>query len=162
MPDAFGALRFLSNMPNIDRDRIGILGFSWGAAMSLIANTELAVSLAQSNVRFAAHSAHYVVCWPLSGPNAPMSNLLAGRWTGKPIQLHVAGRDDYDGADGVAGIEPLGSFDPCRFLRICGCTNCRGGTSGFCRQGAPYRLRQERGARAPRTRETVTTSQMVP
>ena len=57
MPDAFGALQFLSNSRDIDPTRIGILGFSWGAAMSLLANTEFAVSLGtKSNLRFAAHS----------------------------------------------------------------------------------------------------------
>jgi hypothetical protein len=43
---------------------------------------------AASDVDFAAHSAHNLVCWPFSGPNAPMSNRLApislfDRWSDK-------------------------------------------------------------------------------
>ena len=40
-PDAFGALKFLSAHPNIDPNRIGVMGFSWGGAVTLASATEL-------------------------------------------------------------------------------------------------------------------------
>jgi dienelactone hydrolase len=101
LPDAFGALKFLAANPAIDARRIGILGFSWGAAVSVLAaieaNAERALGLGP---RFAAHAAHYFVCWPYL-PSAPGASVLSARWTGAPVQLQVAGRDDYD-ADGGA------------------------------------------------------------
>src|SRR5215813_598385 len=40
LPDAFRALKFLAAKPAIDAQRIGILGFSWGAAVSVLAAIE--------------------------------------------------------------------------------------------------------------------------
>jgi hypothetical protein len=37
LPDAFGALKFLAAHPAIDRKRVGMLGFSWGAMLSVLA-----------------------------------------------------------------------------------------------------------------------------
>ena len=106
LPDAFGALQFLAAQNGIDRGRIGILGFSWGAAVSMLAaiqaNAERAVG---PDLRFAAHAAHYPVCWPYL-PGGPGANVLTAQWTGAPLQLQVAGRDDYD-ADGGASCRKL-------------------------------------------------------
>jgi uncharacterized protein len=101
LPDAFGALTFLAANPAIDARRIGILGFSWGAAVSVLAAIEANAERALGpEPRFAAHAGHYFVCWPYL-PGGPGANVLSARWTGAPLQLQVAGHDDYD-ADGGA------------------------------------------------------------
>src|SRR5262249_27203822 len=65
LPDVFGALKFLAANPAIDARRIGILGFSWGAAVSVLAALEDNIGRALGpDLRFAAHAAHYFVCWP--------------------------------------------------------------------------------------------------
>jgi dienelactone hydrolase len=106
LPDAFGALKFLAANPAIDARRIGILGFSWGAAVSVLAAVETNAARALGPApRFAAHAGHYLVCWPYL-PGGPGANVFTARWTGAPLQLQVAGRDDYD-ADGGASCARL-------------------------------------------------------
>jgi dienelactone hydrolase len=103
LPDAFGALKYLARHPLIDRSRIGIMGFSWGAMVSLLAADDGAAgkALHGDDLRFAAHSGNYLVCWPYR-PGGPMAAAVQTPRTGRPMQIHVAGRDDYDDADGGA------------------------------------------------------------
>jgi uncharacterized protein len=107
LPDAFGALKFLAEHPAIDPRRIGILGFSWGAMLSVLAMSEPAAErVLGSGPRFVAHSGHYFVC-SLFLPGAPMASAAAAKWTGAPLQLQVGGQDDYDNADGGASCRRL-------------------------------------------------------
>jgi dienelactone hydrolase len=107
LPDAFGGLKYLAAHPAIDPRRIGIMGFSWGAMLSVLATSEPAAERALGpDLRFAAHSAHYFVC-SLFLPGARGAAAMAARWTGAPLQLQVGGRDDYDDADGGASCRRL-------------------------------------------------------
>ncbi len=107
LPDAFGALKFLAEHPAIDPQRVGIMGFSWGAMLSVLAMLEPAAERALGAApRFAAHSAHYFVC-SLFLPGAPAAPAAAARWTPAPLQLQVGGQDDYDNADGGASCRRL-------------------------------------------------------
>ena len=107
LPDAFGALRFLAAQPAIDRKRIGIMGFSWGAMLSVLAMSEGGAERALGgDLRFAAHSAHDFVCSYFL-PGAPMAAAIAARWTEAPLQLQVGGQDDYDNADDGAACRRL-------------------------------------------------------
>ncbi len=96
-PDAFAALGFLSEHPDIDPDRIGILGFSWGGVVSMASATELYASQFGGDLRFAAHVAHYPVCYAYNSPipGAEFSNL-----TGAPILIQIGEEDDYDNGSG--------------------------------------------------------------
>ena len=40
LPDAFAAKAFLAVQPEIDAARIGIMGFSWGGVVTLLAATQ--------------------------------------------------------------------------------------------------------------------------
>jgi dienelactone hydrolase len=107
LPDAFGALKFLAAQPAIDPKRIGIMGFSWGAMLSVLVMSEDAAERAVgAGLRFAAHSAHDFVCAPFL-PGAPAAPAVAGKWTHAPLQLQVGGQDDYDHADGGAACRTL-------------------------------------------------------
>jgi uncharacterized protein len=92
-PDAFGALRFLSEHPNIDPDRIGIMGFSWGGVMSMASATELYTSQFGGGLRFSAHVAHYPICYAYNTgiPGGEFSDL-----TGAPLLIQIGEEDDYD------------------------------------------------------------------
>ena len=92
-PDAFGALSFLSDHPNIDPDRIGVLGFSWGAVISLAAAEELYASQFGDDLRFAAHVAHYPICYAANSglPGTEFFDL-----TGAPVLIQIGEEDDYD------------------------------------------------------------------
>jgi dienelactone hydrolase len=112
LPDAFGALKFLAANPAIDARHIGILGFSWGAAVSVLAALEVNAERALGpGPRFAAHAGHYFVCWPYS-PGGPSADDLAAPWTGAPLQLQVAGRDDYDGDGGASCTKLVATLPP--------------------------------------------------
>jgi len=92
-PDAFAALRFLSEHPNIDPDRIGIMGFSWGGAVTMAAATELYASQFGGELRFSAHVAHYPVCYAANSqiPGSEFFDL-----TGAPLLIQIGENDDYD------------------------------------------------------------------
>lgn len=105
-PDAFAALEFLANHDNIDPDRIGVLGFSWGAVISMASAEELYANQFGGTPRFAAHVANYPVCYSYNNPNIPPLNPPAARGfqflelTGAPVLIQIGTEDDYDnGAD---------------------------------------------------------------
>lgn len=94
IPDAFAALDFLAAKPEIDADNIGILGFSWGGAVAMLSATEQYHQLMRtSENKFAAHIAHYPVCW--------VYNFLPGfefnQLVGSPVMIQVGAKDDYEG-----------------------------------------------------------------
>lgn len=96
-PDAFAALTFLSGHPNIDPERIGVMGFSWGGAVSMASATSLYASQFGGGLRFAAHVAHYPICYAYNSPvpGSEFSNL-----TGAPILVQIGEEDDYDNGSG--------------------------------------------------------------
>ena len=96
LPDAFGALRFLAAQPEIDPARIGILGFSWGAVVSLLsAVAGNADPLRGAAPGFTAHAANYPVCW-LYGQVPALA--LKGL-TGAPVLIQTGEIDTYDDPD---------------------------------------------------------------
>ncbi|WP_448563307.1 dienelactone hydrolase family protein [Thalassotalea ganghwensis] len=92
LPDAFAALKFLADLPQVDADKIGILGFSWGGVITMLTREQNLASQLSPNYRFAAHVAFYPVCWVYTAipPYAVNSS------TGKPIQILTGELDDYD------------------------------------------------------------------
>jgi dienelactone hydrolase len=91
--DAFAALRFLAEQPEVDPERIGVMGFSWGGVVSLLSATRaLAETHRSGGPGFAAHVAHYPVCWAYG---AVPGLSLEGR-TGAPILIQTGDGDAYD------------------------------------------------------------------
>jgi uncharacterized protein len=96
LPDAYGALKFLSAQPHIDPQRIGILGFSWGGVVALLCATQPYTQLfTRGALKFAAHVANYPVCW--------VYNQLPGyafdSFTGAPVLIQAGDLDAYDNPD---------------------------------------------------------------
>ncbi|WP_310539844.1 dienelactone hydrolase family protein [Phenylobacterium sp.] len=96
LPDAFGALKFLGDQPEIDLARVGILGFSWGGVVSLLSDTKgRADPLRGDLAGFAAHVAHYPVCYAYAAdPRMALTDL-----TGAPILIQTGDIDTYDHPD---------------------------------------------------------------
>jgi uncharacterized protein len=96
LPDAYGALQFLSAHPAIDSSRIGITGFSWGGAMSmLLATRAVAERMAPPGPRFIAFAPFYPVCWIYNRvPGYELTEFTEG-----PVLLQAGGKDDYDAPD---------------------------------------------------------------
>lgn len=103
-PDAFSALAYLAQRPEIDGARVGVLGFSWGGLVSLGAAERLYAGRFGGSRSFKAHVAHYPVCYPWN--NAPLLAVLRTtpaqfgvQWinlTGAPVMIQVGSKDDYD------------------------------------------------------------------
>ena len=116
LPDAFGALRYLTGHKNIDPERIGVMGFSWGGVVTMAAATEFNAAKFGSNLRFAAHIAHYPVCFAYNSaiPGSDFFDL-----TGAPIMIQIGDQDDYDeGAAACLAVKANLTHEEQELLRV--------------------------------------------
>ena len=99
LPDAFGALKFLGEQPEVDAARVGIMGFSWGGVVTLLSAVSAnAAPLLAGRPAFRAHAANYPVCWIYGVlPGVALEGL-----SGAPILLQTGAADTYDDPDGAA------------------------------------------------------------
>lgn len=101
-PDAFAALRYLSDRPEMDGERIGVLGFSWGGVIAAEAAEQLYSAQFGGGQRFAAHVANYPVCYAANNGRMvyPATPAQAGtqfmNLTGAPLLIQIGTEDDYD------------------------------------------------------------------
>jgi dienelactone hydrolase len=101
-PDAFAALAFLTAHPNIEAGNIGVLGFSWGGAISLASAERLYVDLFGGGLTFKAHVANYPVCYGANNTSIPALFPPAEKGTqilnltGAPVMIQIGSNDDYD------------------------------------------------------------------
>jgi len=112
LPDAFGALHFLSRRSGIDPKRIGIMGFSWGGVVSMLSATrEVNDALAAPGEAFAAHAPLYPVCWVYNHvPGYAFAEL-----TGAPVFIQAGAKDLYDAPDSCERLQ-AGLPEPARKL----------------------------------------------
>lgn len=99
MPDVWGAWLFLSAHPKINKDKIAIMGFSWGgvnAVTTAFGKKPKDPPPTLSTAKFAAHVAFYPVCdiWVKNGIASRVVDQSTP--TGTPLQIHNGTRDDYD------------------------------------------------------------------
>lgn len=112
-PDAFSALAFLSAQPEVDGSKVGVIGFSWGGVISLATSEQLYTGLFGGGRRFAAHVAHYPVCYGANSsiqafqPNAQTGTQYLNL-TGAPVLIQIGSQDDYD--NGTAACRNLATF----------------------------------------------------
>ncbi|MCM2679319.1 dienelactone hydrolase family protein [Echinimonas agarilytica] len=96
IPDAFAALKYLAELEEIDATRIGVMGFSWGGVVTLLSATEQYNALMnQTGYRFAAHVAHYPICYLYNNDLVPVPGFDLVNITA-PVLIQSGGRDDYD------------------------------------------------------------------
>jgi len=83
--DAYGALRYLSNRPEIDGRRVALAGFSYGGmATEYAMYAQMADALSPDGLRFVGHVAFYAPC---------IARFADSRTTGAPL-LMLYGADD--------------------------------------------------------------------
>ncbi|MDB5443187.1 MAG: hypothetical protein JWP73_1563 [Phenylobacterium sp.] len=97
LPDAFAAKAFLAAQPEVDADRIGIMGFSWGGVVTLLSATAPAQALLAGAPGFRAHAAMYPVCWAYE----QVPGLSLAELTGAPVLIQAGDADTYDDPDGL-------------------------------------------------------------
>ena len=79
-------------MPEVDKNKIGILGFSWGGVVSMLSRErENAYKYGQGKI-FAAHVAYYPICWVYN----KIPEYKVKYSTLKPILILTGSKDDYD------------------------------------------------------------------
>lgn len=89
MPSVWGALNFLATRPEVDPQRIGALGFSWGGVQTLLAAREPVAD--KSLPHFSAFAAQYPVCWVYNRAPGYQLTSVSG-----PLQIGIGDKDDYD------------------------------------------------------------------
>jgi len=63
LADAYAGLRFLTEHPRVDGERVALVGFSYGGMASIYAlHAQVAARYAANGERFAAHAAYYAPC----------------------------------------------------------------------------------------------------
>jgi dienelactone hydrolase len=92
LPDLYGARAFLAARPDVDDAHIGVVGFSFGGVMAMLAATRAHNDAFLPGGRFAALMAVYPACWTY--------NQVAGHefreLVGAPLFLVTGGLDQYD------------------------------------------------------------------
>lgn len=107
LPQVFGALRHLAENPSVDKNRIAVMGGSYGAALAFVSATQWAyrTHADQKFPPFAAHAAFYPGCYVYERfvrerkgrPDLPASTY--DEFTGAPVRIYAGGKDDYDDRD---------------------------------------------------------------
>lgn len=101
LPDTWGAWSYLASNPDINAAQIGVMGFSWGGAVSWITAFGLKPTLATPEVsaaKFALHVPYYGGCSSYL-PDAVGGKAIArlkGKPTGAPVMYVVGTKDDYE------------------------------------------------------------------
>lgn len=92
LADAYTALAYLAQRPEVDSNKIGLLGFSWGAVVTMLTATNQYHAMSNLPYKFAAHVAHYPICYGYNQiPGFEFTNL-----TGSPVLIQAAQLDEYD------------------------------------------------------------------
>ena len=104
----YGALDYLVDQPDIDRDHIYVMGMSAGAMLAILAKAQMANEMFnQSDSTFRAAASLYPVCWyfddTIRGDSPALFSEFSAadlqRWQRMPIRLFIPEFDDYDDRD---------------------------------------------------------------
>jgi dienelactone hydrolase len=96
-PQALAALQYLAANPSVAPTRIGIMGMSWGGAVTLRMAEEKTYPRS-SPLRYAALEGLYPTCWAFADGPAAKDGVLASP-TGRPLLILAGSKDDYDAPD---------------------------------------------------------------
>lgn len=106
VPKVFATLKHLSSMPEADPSRVAVMGLSAGAFQSIYALSEWATQKYGEGNKFAAAVAFYPACWIIKKlylndlgrfKNTNYPDDFLNKFTGAPLTILAAGKDDYDG-----------------------------------------------------------------
>ena len=100
MPHVAAALKWLAAQPNVDVQRLGVMGFSWGGGIAVLMSSELVQErLGKDLPKPIALASFYPVCSGRSrdfvNPQSPFYNAHA-RMSSAPMLIYVGTLDDYE------------------------------------------------------------------
>jgi dienelactone hydrolase len=100
IPYAAAALKWLGEQQNVNRKRLGVLGFSWGGALSVLMASELVQErLGKEVPRPAAFAPFYPCCSLIvryaASPKSAFYETFP-RMSETPMLIHVGTQDDYE------------------------------------------------------------------
>lgn len=105
--DAYQALAHLKRFTFVDRERIGLLGFSWGGMVGLLASSPAYAEALSPDARFAAVVSFYPLCHVPAGPNRNAFDFVRPDHD-RPALVLMAGKDtEASPADCLSRLQPL-------------------------------------------------------
>ena len=100
LPHVYESLQWLAGHPRIEPARIGIMGFSSGGILTVLASSDALARQYGGDRRFAAHLGFYPHCWFLRRiPAGTLDTLkpdVFASFTGRPVRILLGGKDDYE------------------------------------------------------------------
>lgn len=109
MPTVFGSLAYLAKRPDVDDQKIALMGLSYGALLSLYAGTTWAqAKYPLGELRYAAIASFYPLCWVGKAyvsrtigkwKNRAYPESFMDQWAGIPLAIFAGGADDYESKD---------------------------------------------------------------
>jgi dienelactone hydrolase len=133
MPHAAAALRWLATQPNIDRQRLGVIGFSWGGMISVLMPSDLVWErMGQDVPRPIAFASFYPACSNiariLTNPKAQFYEAHK-RMSAAPVLIYVGTLDDTE--DGERPCDALAAMWPAAARKHVTVRNVEGATHAF-------------------------------
>src|SRR5262249_51426130 len=100
MPFAVAALKWLAARDDVDRARVGVMGFSWGGVMTLLMSSELTEDAMGKDVPMPiAFAPLYPTCAVVAKTVKNRQSVFYGaeaRMTDSPMLIQVGTQDDYE------------------------------------------------------------------
>lgn len=90
--DALLAGAHLARLPYVDKDRIAVVGFSWGAMVAVLASSRAWAAALGDGFRFRAAAAFYPVCAPLQRRGLPPMEVVHAD-IDRPLLALLGGQD---------------------------------------------------------------------
>jgi dienelactone hydrolase len=113
LPDLYGARAFLAARPDVDSARIGVIGFSFGGVMAMLAATRAHNDAFLSSGGFAALMPVYPACWTYNQiPGHEFRDLVDA-----PLFIVTGGLDQYDDDPGAA-LKLVDALSPAERARV--------------------------------------------
>jgi len=109
LSQAMGGLTFLASHPGVDKDKISVMGLSFGSFLAVFSGTEWASQkFTEGKLKFNKIAPLYAVCWLLEkGAKKELGALrnkflpidMYDKWTHVPLKFFVGTEDNYDDKD---------------------------------------------------------------
>jgi dienelactone hydrolase len=105
--DALLAGAHLRNLPFVDKERIAVAGYSWGAMVAVMASGQRWADALGDGFRFRAAAAFYPGCFTIAPPTSPRYEIVNAD-IDRPLLVLMGGQDtETPAAECMGKLEPL-------------------------------------------------------